>query len=30
MERITTQVVNKGFAGEPVTHALQDRDTSKP
>ena len=29
MERITTQVVNKGFAGEPVTHALQDRDTLK-
>jgi hypothetical protein len=29
MERITTQVVNKGFAGEPVVHALQDRDTLK-
>jgi hypothetical protein len=29
MERITTQVVNKGFAGEPVVHALQDRNTLK-
>lgn len=29
MERITTQIVNKGFAGEPVVHVLQDRDTLK-
>jgi hypothetical protein len=27
MTRITTQVGNKGFAGEPVVHALQDRET---
>lgn len=29
MERITTQVVNKGLAGEPIVHALQDRETLK-
>jgi len=29
MSRITTQVVNKGLAGEPVVHALQDRETLK-
>ena len=29
MGRITTQVVNKGLAGEPIVHALQDRETLK-
>lgn len=29
MAKITTQVVNKGLAGEPVVHALQDRETLK-
>ena len=29
MERITTQVVNKGLAGEPIVHALQDKETLK-